>query len=196
MSTTNLTKDYWENRYIENEIGWDIGEISRPIKEYTEQLSDKNLKILIPGAGNAHEATFLHQNGFKNVFILDIAEQPLENFKKKNPDFPDEHMIHSDLFHFENSFDLILEQTFFCALSPTLREKYVEKMYSLLKPKGKLVGLLFNTFEENTNPPFGGNKNIYKLLFEKHFHLETMEVCYNSITPRHEKELFFIAKPK
>ena len=63
-----LSDSYWEARYQKGETGWDIGNISTPLMEYFNTLDNKNLRILIPGCGNAHEAAYLHSNGFKNVF--------------------------------------------------------------------------------------------------------------------------------
>jgi hypothetical protein len=42
---------------------------------------------------NAHEAEYLYQQGFTNVFILDIVPQPLARFGKRVPDFPKELLI-------------------------------------------------------------------------------------------------------
>jgi len=67
MSTQK--KDFWELRYVHNEIAWDIGEVSTPIKVYINQLVNKKLKILIPGAGNSYEAEYLFNNGEVNAFI-------------------------------------------------------------------------------------------------------------------------------
>ena len=39
--------NYWEKRYQKGETGWDAGQITTPIKEYIDQLTNKNLKILI-----------------------------------------------------------------------------------------------------------------------------------------------------
>jgi hypothetical protein len=83
-----------------------------------------------------------------------------------------------------------LEQTFFCALEPSLREEYVNKMVQLLKPGGKLVGLLFNIPLNNDKPPFGGNREEYLALFKEKFKIETLETAYNSIPQRAENELF------
>jgi thiopurine S-methyltransferase len=33
-----FNKEYWENRYENNETGWAIGKISTPIKEYIDQI--------------------------------------------------------------------------------------------------------------------------------------------------------------
>lgn len=99
-------------------------------------------------------------------------------------------LIHGDFFNHIGSYDLILEQTFFCAIDPALRENYTIKMHSLLKQNGKLVGLLFNKHFD-INPPFGGDIKSYKQLFENLFRIEIMEPCYNSIIPRNGTELFF-----
>ena len=141
---TKLNKNFWENRYHENKTGWDIGYISTPIKTYIDQLTKKDLKILIPGAGNSYEAEYFWKKGFKNVFVIDIANQPLSNLKKRLPKFPDKQLINKDFFELKNSFDLIIEQTFFCALEPSLRKSYSNKMKELLKDNGKIVGLLFD----------------------------------------------------
>jgi SAM-dependent methyltransferase len=186
----DLNKNFWDLRYQNNEIGWDIGYISTPLKKYIDQLTDKNIKILIPGGGNSYEAEYLHNLGFKNVFVVDISPTALTNLKNRVPDFPKNHLINIDFFKLNNSFDLILEQTFFCALTPKLRDSYVLKMNQLLRPNGKLVGLLFNIPLNKDRPPFGGTKKEYLSYFKNYFKIEIMELSYNSISERTNNELF------
>jgi SAM-dependent methyltransferase len=186
----DLNKNFWDLRYQNNEIGWDIGYISTPLKKYIDQLTDKNIKILIPGGGNSYEAEYLHNLGFKNVFVVDISPTALTNLKNRVPDFPKNHLINIDFFKLNNSFDLILEQTFFCALTPKLRDNYVLKMNQLLRPNGKLVGLLFNIPLNKDRPPFGGTKKEYLSYFKTYFKIEIMELSYNSISERTNNELF------
>lgn len=188
--------NYWENRYQNQQTGWDIGEISSPLKAYIDQLEDKSIKILIPGAGNAYEAEYLFLNGFKNVFIADIAATPLQNIKKRLPSFPEKQLLHIDFFELEMQFDLILEQTFFCALPKSFRKAYAEKMQKLLKKEGKLVGLLFDDELPNGNPPYGGSKKEYLTYFEPLFDVHTFKTAYNSIPQRQDRELFMILQPK
>jgi SAM-dependent methyltransferase len=188
-----LNDSYWESRYQKGETGWDIGEISTPLMEFFNSIDNKNLKILIPGCGNAYEAAYLHSNGFKNVFLLDFAESPLIHFQKNNPDFPKQHLIHQDFFTHQGSYDLIIEQTFFCAIDPILRKKYVEQMHQLLSDDGRLAGLLFDCQFETEGPPFGGSKSEYEITFHAFLRFEKLENCHNSISPRSGKELFFIA---
>jgi len=191
-----LTKNYWEERYQKGEVAWNVGEITTPIKEYIDQLTNKNIKILIPGAGNGYEFEYLIAKGFKNSFVVDYAETPLENIKKRIPDLDNNHIINADFFKLEGKFDLIIEQTFFCALNPELREEYVRKMKSLLNPKGKIVGLLFQFPLTSEGPPFGGSKEEYVSLLQNDFNIITIETAYNSIAPRCAKELFVIFEMK
>ncbi len=191
-----LTESYWNNRYQTNDFSWDLGEPSIPLKKYIEQLDNKELKILIPGAGNAYEAELLFQLGFKNVYVLDFAETPLLNIKKRSPVFPSHQLIQQDFFEHEGQYDLIFEQTFFCAINPNLRPQYVQHMRSLLNSNGKIVGLLFNDILNIDHPPFGGNEVEYNQLFSEYFNIIKIETCYNSIKPREGRELFIIMQPK
>jgi thiopurine S-methyltransferase len=186
---------FWTSRYYEERTGWDIGYPSTPLKEYIDQLENKDLKILIPGAGNAYEAEYLFKNDFTNVFVLDISKRPLADFKKRVPNFPEKNLLHNDFFTLEGSFDLIIEQTFFCSFEPKEenRKAYASKLNELLQQNGKLVGLWF-THELNANGdrPFGGSKEEYLKYFEPYFETKLFEECYNSIKPRAGNELFGI----
>ena len=189
--------EYWNKRWETGQTGWDTGNVTTPLKEYISQLQDMNLRILIPGCGNAYEAGFLLERGFRNVNVLDISSLALEKFRKRVPAFPGSNIYTGDFFSFSGVYDLILEQTFFCALDPSLRNNYVQKMQELLVPGGKVAGLLFNAVMNSDQPPYGGSEKEYRLLFQDYFDILTLETAYNSITPRAGKELFFtLRKPE
>lgn len=186
-----LDKDYWDNRYKENTSKWDLGEVSPPIKLWANTVPNKNLTILIPGGGNSWEAEYLHNKGFKNVFVVDIAPSPLNNLKKRVPSFPKEHIIQTDFFKMNGTFDLIIEQTFFCAINPNLRPLYVKKANQLLNKEGKIIGLFFDAPLNVDKPPFGGSKSEYIKLFAEQFNILKMELTNHSIQSRMGRELFF-----
>ena len=190
----NNPEAFWSNRYKTKETGWDIGSVSGPIKSIFDELSDKNIRILIPGAGNAWEAEYAWKSGFKDVYVLDISENALCNFRERLPEFPKEQLIHADFFKHEGSYDLILEQTFFCALHPSLRSAYVEKMYRILVPGGSLWGVLFASAMNSDRPPFGGSETIYRNLFSPFFPKVKFELCKSSIEARLGNELLFSAE--
>lgn len=187
---------YWESCYIENKIGWDIGYVSPPIKNYFDQIINKNCKILIPGSGNGYEAIYLFKQGFKNITVIDIAKQPLENIQNKIPDFPSNNLLYENFFNHSGKYDFIVEQTFFCSVHPNQRNDYIQKMFDLLNKNGKIVGLLFDFPLTDTGPPYGGSKKEYLKTFSKLFNIHTLKTSYNSIKPRKERELFLIFEKK
>ncbi len=186
-----MDKNYWQGRYEQEQTGWDAGAATQPIIDYFKDVTNKKAKILIPGCGNAYEAAHLWKNGFTNVYICDWAEAPLNNFSAANPDFPKEQLLNCNFFTLkEKDFDYIIEQTFFCALSPQRRPDYAQKMHELLTPGGKLIGLLFSRNFEQEGPPFGGSKAEYLTYFEPIFSDVSIENCLNSIPPRLGSEFF------
>lgn len=196
MSEKELNSDYWGRRYRENDAAWDVGEISLPLKNLIDNLTDKNLRILIPGAGNSYEGEYLLEKGFTNVTILDYAPEALTNFKKRVKNYTKATLVCADFFEHRGTYDLIIEQTFFCALNPILRQPYAEKMHQLLDQGGRLTGLLFTTVPNEEGPPFGGSANEYRKIFEPLFTIEKLENCLDSIKPRAGRELFFSFKKK
>jgi methyl halide transferase len=186
----NLDADFWTKRYLDGSTGWDAGAITTPLKAYFDQLTDKHAEILIPGAGNGYEAEYLFKAGFENVSVVDLSHEPLDNLRARVSNLPPDQLIQGDFFHHQGHYDLIVEQTFFCAIDPMLRQSYARKMYGLLKPGGKLVGVLFDDPLNDDRPPFGGNAEEYKAYFEPLFDFKVFETCYNSIPPRDGTELF------
>ena len=186
---------FWQQRYEEDSIGWDMGQVSPPLKAYIDQLPEaaKNQAVLVPGAGNAYEVSYLHEQGFTNVTLVDFAPAPIAAFAERYPDFPAKHLICADFFELspeQYQFDWVLEQTFFCAINPSRRDEYVEQMAALLKPNGKLIGLLFDKDFGRDAPPFGGTTDEYQQRFATHFDIEIMEPSYNSHPARQGSELF------
>ncbi len=191
-----LDQTFWENRYVLKETGWDLGEVSPPIKAYIDQLTDKNLRILIPGCGNTYEAEYLLNKGFTNITVIDISPTLIDNLKTKFKNNTNITIVLGDFFALEGVFDLIIEQTFFCALDRSLRQLYCDKMNALLSNSGKLVGLLFNREFETAGPPFGGCEEEYRQLFSETFDIVTLSNSYNSYFKRANAELFTIFKKK
>ena len=202
MSIENTTteKDYWTLRYQEQRTGWDIGYTSTPLQSYIDQLKNKELKILIPGAGNSYEAEYFFKKGLEQVYILDIAPESLVAFSERVPDFPKYQIIEENFFEHTGVYDLILEQTFFCSFPPTPenREHYAQKMHELLADNGKLVGLWFDfpLTGDLKKRPFGGTREEYLDYLSPLFEIQTFETCYNSIQPRANTELFGIFQKK
>lgn len=185
-----LAVSFWNQRWQSGQTGWDIGQVSPPIANYINHYQSKNANILIPGCGNAYEAEYLVSQGFQNITLLDIAPEAVSRLKEKFKSTPQVKVLCGDFFQHKGEYDLIIEQTFFCAQILERREEYVRQMSTLLNKGGKLVGVLFGIDMGISGPPFGGNLSDYQKLFQSLFQIKKMESCYNSIAPRAGTELF------
>ncbi len=194
QQTASLDRLYWNQKWMENQTGWDIGFTSPALMDYFKSIENKNAKVLIPGCGNAYEAETLIHLGFTAITLVDIAEELVKNLQEKFKDQPQIRILHKDFFDLEEKYDYIVEQTFFCALAPDLREAYVKKMASLLTDQGELFGLLFNRIFTQDGPPYGGTMGEYFPLFKQAFSSIEMDICEQSIGPRVGTELFFKCK--
>ena len=195
-----LDKNYWKNRWQTGATGWDAGEPTTPIREFVDYLvkenADKNTRILIPGAGSGHEAVYFFRQGFHNITVCDWAEEAIDRLKKQLPELQDNQLIVGDFFDIKGTFDIIIEQTFFCAIGPTLRSQYAQKCFELLDTNGSIFGVLFSQNFETQGPPFGGTKEEYQLYFIAYFDILQMDACRNSIKPRTGTELWIHLKKR
>jgi SAM-dependent methyltransferase len=190
--TAQLGKDFWNDRYRDDQTGWDLGMVSPPLKFWIDTILDKNLRILIPGAGNAYEVDELIQQGFTSITVIDIAPIVMERLKDRYKNYPQVKLVLGDFFELTASFDVVLEQTFFCAIDPSLRSAYVNKMAEIIVPDGQLLGVLFDRSFEG-GPPFGGSASEYQSLFSPHFDVK-ISPCNYSHPAREGSEVLIQAK--
>lgn len=188
-------QSFWNERWETKQTGWDIGYASPAIAEYFSKFSDKEAAILIPGCGNAYEAEFLLNEGFKNITLVDIAPKAVEILRNKFAGNSNVRILCVDFFTIGEKFDILIEQTFFCAIPPGKRKAYVQKAADVLNSEGKIVGLLFDTMFEKEGPPFGGSRIEYEQFFNPLFNV-MMIPCERSITPRAGTELFIELQKK
>ncbi len=189
-SKIELDQKFW-NTLWENKIThWDIGYPSPAITDFMSKYPNKDASVLIPGCGNAYEAEFLVKNGFNDITLIDIAPIAVNYIQEKFANYSQIKIFCEDFFEHDKKYDLIIEQTFFCALDPKKRNDYASHSASLLNPNGKIVGLMFEKDFGKPHPPFGGNKEEYIRTFEPYFEIHTIEKCCNSIPPRIDTELF------
>ena len=168
--------EYWENSYNAGEMAWDLGEPTPIFKNWIHSQK-KPLSICILGAGNGWDALYFAEKGHE-VTAVDFADSAITNMtnsaKKKNLNL---NILHEDIFNLEKlydaQFDIVLEYTCYCAIDPNKRTNYIEMVNTLLKPSGKLVGILFPIDKEldGNGPPFGVDINTTMALFSKYFTL-------------------------
>lgn len=191
--------EFWESRYRLQETGWDLGTVSPPLKSLIEHFRPTHapLKVLVPGAGYGHEAAFLLRTGYSQVTVLDLAASPLQHLRKALDTEASGRLklVQENFFSHQGHYDLILEQTFFCALHPDHRPAYARDMAALLNPGGLLAGVLFDR-EFERNPPFGGRAPEYESLLSPYFRFLRWEACPCSHPARAGTEWWMILEKK
>jgi len=191
MEENRFDAEYWESRYTTGDHPWDVGRKSLPMETIITQLPNKNAKILIPGAGNGYEFDFLIHSGFENVTVLDWSPSALKRLHQAYPQMADSCFVCADFFLFKGQYDVILEQTFFCALDPVLRPKLVQQIHALLKPEGLYTGVLFDFPLTEEGPPFGGSTEEYLALFSPVLKINYLKPSLVSEPKRAGRELIF-----
>jgi methyl halide transferase len=187
----------WQRHYDENDMGWDLGQVAPPFVRLWEEGKLPLGKVLVPGCGRGHEVLFLAGNGFK-VTGVDYSEGAVTYLNKSLMEQGLEgQILHQDFFSLDDShdavYDLVIEQTFFCAISPRQRQSYVQHVTRMLKPEGMLVGLFYHTGKEG-GPPYNTTREDIETHFSKNFKTLKIEKSTDSAEQRKNKEWLAILK--
>lgn len=158
---------YWDGRYRAGQTGWDMrgetpvfrglrqrGEFPVPAVQHNRATS-----MLVPGCGYGHDVLAFAQAGYA-VTAVDFAAEPLrvlsDNAARSALAVE---LVQADIFalppeQFTEAFDVVLEYTCYCAVSPERRASYARVVANALVPGGWLVALLFPTDGRSGGPPF------------------------------------------
>ena len=192
----SLTGIYWNNRYAEANTPWDLGSPSPPLVAYLQTLTEpeRSQRMLVLGGGAGHDIAWLHANGFPNAYHVDFAPLALQTLRERYPHVPEDRLLLADFFSLAGPWDLLLEQTFYCALHPSERDRYVQQCAALLRPGGLLAGVWFNFPLTEEGPPFGGSEEEYRNRLAPYFDILKLEPCSTSVKPRLGRELWIEAR--
>ena len=187
----------WQDHYDSNDLGWDLGQVAPPFVELWEKGKLSLGKVLVPGCGRGHEVIFLAENGFE-VTGIDFSEGAVtylgNALKKRNLKG---RILHQDFFSLDDThdgvYDLVIEQTFFCAISPRQRQDYVLKVSRMLKPGGMLVGLFYHT-DKQGGPPYNTTREDIETHFSENFEIQELDKTSLSSEQRKGKEWLGILK--
>ena len=158
------------------EASWTIVEL-----EKTAELLPGS-SVLIPGCGLGEDAFYFSRLGY-NVSAVDWAHTAVDDLRMRarRVQLSIEALCCSYWDIPENwygTFDVFVEQTFFCVLEPEERFRYVQQVLNLIKPKGHFLGAFFVTEDPKKKslrtegaPPFWITETELRTLFDPHFHI-------------------------
>ncbi|NJL85672.1 MAG: methyltransferase domain-containing protein [Leptolyngbyaceae cyanobacterium SM1_1_3] len=189
---SELKPEFWEQRYQAGTPRWDLGQPSPALVDWLQRSELlKPGKAIVLGCGRGHDALLFAESGFE-VWGIDYAASAIADAKAKAQQRQlSAHFLQRDIFalvpEFDNQFDYVIEHTCFCAIDPSLRSQYVDLVYQLLKPQGRLVAVFF-THNRAGGPPYGTTVAEIQTLFGQRFQICSIEPVKNSVPARHGEE--------
>jgi len=178
ITTSWSNREYWEGRFEASDTPWELGAPSRVLMEACSELSTFGVsfagaRVLSPGCGRGADALELVSRGASVIGIewsRLVAEDLMTRYKAACiPGGGRLEVRIGDFFTVPSApFDIVCEHTFMCALDPSRRAEYAERIASWVKPGGYLCGNFFivnddeigrfpglSLTKEGFGPPFG-----------------------------------------
>ncbi len=184
----------WDQRYQQKDTPWDLTGPTPELLRLVPSLPPSG-RALVPGGGRGHDALALAQHGME-THLVDFAPTAIDEARALGKSI---HLHCLDFFTLPEipshhaAYDLIWEYTFFCAIAPDLRARYVATIEKLLKPGGLFLGLFFPLVSEKSPPPFVVTESEVRALFPATLQIEKPQA---SVKPRAGREfLGFYRKP-
>ena len=193
------SQEDWQRHYDEGDLGWDLGQVSPPFIRLFESNIILPGKTLVPGCGRGHEVIYLTENGFE-VTAVDYSSGAVNHLKSTVQERKLKcKVLHMDFFGIDYAhngvYDLLIEQTFFCAISPKQRPSYVSTVARALKQGGMLAGLFYHTGKEG-GPPFNTTREDILKHFSDSFEIQQLSKSEDSAEQRKNKEWLVILVKK
>lgn len=187
----NYTQADWQDHYEKNDLGWDLGRASPPLARWIEENSIAPCRVIVPGCGRGHEVLHLAEKGFE-VTAVDFTAGAVDHVSRALAErglrgTPMQRNFFDLESQYDGAFDLMLEQTFFCAISPRERPAYVNTACRILKPGACLLGLFYQT-NESGGPPFNTTRDDILHHFSPRFEIEHLEKTPHSVDRRKDRE--------
>lgn len=150
----------WNDLYREGETPWDKGAPSPPLLEWLESHpGSMRGRVLVPGSGLGHDVRALAAHPGLEVIGLDLSPLAVAG-AEAFPKVGGERHLAGDLFELgaehRGAYDWVWEHTCFCAIDPSLRDRYVESVHAALKPGGSLLGVFYLDPYDEDHRPGGG----------------------------------------
>ncbi len=194
---TKMSTD-WESHYKSGDTPWEKGAAHPALVDFLKRSPVRG-RVLVPGCGTGHDVRALAATA-DEVVGIDIAPSAITRAKAQ-PAVGGESYLLADLFalppSLRGSFDVVFEHTCFCAIDPSLREKYVAAVAGALKPGGHLLAIFYldpGLDPDETGPPFGVTKEQLDAFFSPQFSVLAEWVPDTTYPGRDGRELFRVLK--
>lgn len=199
FENSNLSNSgFWTDIYNSGNPGWDLGDAAIAFKDMLPRLKLPKCRILVLGCGSGHDAA-LFANAGHVVTAVDFSAGAIEQAKKLYGHLDNISFIQQDIFtlphEWNESFDVIIEHTCFCAIDPHRRKEIVKLWRRLLHEEGQLIAVFFAMLKR-AGPPYGSSEWEIRELLKDSFQFLFWGRWKKSIPQREGRELFVLGKKK
>ena len=155
----------WDDKWAINKIGWHKDDVHPMLLNHFDRLVSPNSNIFVPLCGKSVDMKYLakHEN-ISHVYGLDVVEKALTEFVVENPELKVEN--HKDSSSLPSSYkrwqgtnitllcddfltlndsllgqkvDAVWDRASMVAITPDLRQKYVETIGGIVQPGAKIL---------------------------------------------------------
>jgi SAM-dependent methyltransferase len=162
--------EFWDQRYAAHRTPWDFGGIPVALRDFlATHPGGGDTRVLIPGCGSGYEIEAFVRGGYA-VTAIDFSAPAVARARDRFGHLG-QSIIQGDFFSYDfapESFAVIYERTFLCALPPE-RWPATRARYARLLPPGGLLAGLFYFGGKDDGPPFGLEPDEAARLFGEHF---------------------------
>jgi hypothetical protein len=169
---------FWDERFARGVTPWDQAGVPPAFEAFAARQAVT--PVLIPGCGNAWEARWLAEHGWP-VRAIDFAAKAVEAARLQLGAHAAV-VEQADFFSWQPDVAprWVYERAFLCALPPSRRMDYAQRMAELLLEGGLLAGFFFIGATPK-GPPFGIEKDELNALLSPHFDLIEDEPVADSL---------------
>lgn len=191
--------EFWTDIYTsEGNPGWDLGAPAVAFTDMIQRIKLPKCRVLVLGCGSGHDAALFAQAGHV-VTAVDFSEGAIQKAKSLYGHLQNIAFVQQDIFtlphEWNETFDVIVEHTCFCAIDPNRRKEMVKLWRRLLHEEGQLMGVFFAMLKR-AGPPYGSSEWEIRELLKNSFHFLFWGRWRQSIPRREGRELFILAKKK
>ena len=184
----------WESHYLNGDTPWEKGAAHPALIAFLKS-NPVHGRVLVPGCGTGHDVRALAATA-DEVIGIDIAPSAIAR-AKAHPAVGGERYQLADLFalppSLRETFDVVFEHTCFCAIDPSLREKFAAAVGGALKLGGHLLAIFYldpGHDPGESGPPFGVTKAELDTIFSPRFKLRGEWIPGATYPGREGREVF------
>ncbi|KMZ69524.1 Thiopurine S-methyltransferase [Zostera marina] len=183
----------WETCWKYGKQKWDLGKETPAVLDLLRKDALPKGRIFVPGCGTGYDVVAM-AGPDRYVVGMDISETCVRKSQELFSGSPNVNyftFLQGDFFKWnpEDKFDLIFDYTFFCAIDPSMRKAWGQKMRDILNPDGELIALMFPLDNFPGGPPFALSVSDYEdVLIPLGFNALCIEDNAMAIPPRMGRE--------